>query len=384
MVIQRDRQFSLSTVVVFFILALGLFFRIRQYLSGRSLWLDEAMLALNIANRSFAELIQPLDYDQGAPIGFLFLQKFMIQILGNKDYTLRLFPLIAGITAMFLMYSVARKYISLRGALVALGLFAVSASLIYYASEAKQYSSDVMISLLLLLLTHKCMGTNATLKHFITFAFIGVISLLMSHPALFVMAGVGFSIALDLLFRKDTRRLLWLVGGLFFWLASFAILYFVSLRFLAMNETLLNYWASGFMPMPPWHNIEWFYHTFFAMFRSPVGLTSVAVSAILFFSGCLSFFFRSWQSALVLTVPFLTTLIASGLGRYPFKGRLLLFIVPIVILLVTEGLERGYLVLRKHHASVAIGVWIILGVLLMYKPVETAIQNLKNPIIRKY
>ncbi len=52
------------------IIYFGILVRVVQYLSNRSLWNDEAALALNIVNRSYLELLQPLDYDQGAPIGF--------------------------------------------------------------------------------------------------------------------------------------------------------------------------------------------------------------------------------------------------------------------------------------------------------------------------
>jgi len=54
----------------------GVFLRLSQYLSHRSLWLDEAKLALNIVRRPMGVLLlQPLDSAQGAPIGFLAIEK---------------------------------------------------------------------------------------------------------------------------------------------------------------------------------------------------------------------------------------------------------------------------------------------------------------------
>jgi hypothetical protein len=134
------------------ILLLGAAFRAAQYAADRSLWLDEAMLALNIVNRSFLELAQlPLEYDQAAPLGFLLSEKLLTTLFGNADYVLRILPLLSGLASLWALYALAKRVLAQRVAIVtAVLLFAVSAPLIYYASEVKQYSCDVLICLLLL------------------------------------------------------------------------------------------------------------------------------------------------------------------------------------------------------------------------------------------
>src|SRR5258706_13146620 len=88
-------KFMLSGLIL-----LGLLLRLRQYLTWRSLWLDEAMLALNITGRSFAGLLQPLDYYQGGPLGFLLAEKLGITLLGNNELSLRLIPFLAGLAPL--------------------------------------------------------------------------------------------------------------------------------------------------------------------------------------------------------------------------------------------------------------------------------------------
>lgn len=52
------------------IIILGILFRLVQYLFNRSLWVDEAAVALI---RTISQLFEPLNYDQAAPNGFLVL-----------------------------------------------------------------------------------------------------------------------------------------------------------------------------------------------------------------------------------------------------------------------------------------------------------------------
>src|SRR5512137_1962180 len=135
--------FSWERAAVLLLFLAGILLRLRQYLTGRSLWVDEAMLALNIVNRNFAELFKPLDYDQGAPLGFLLVEKLFNLLLGRSEYGLRLFPLLVGILSIWLFYRLLKRVTTGAGMIAALALFVFNPRLIYYSSEVKQYIVDV-------------------------------------------------------------------------------------------------------------------------------------------------------------------------------------------------------------------------------------------------
>src|SRR2546430_17722328 len=69
------RGVALSPRLVWAIVVLGIVLRTIRYFSDRSLWLDESYLALNVLGRSYSQLSGSLDFNQGAPVGFLYLEK---------------------------------------------------------------------------------------------------------------------------------------------------------------------------------------------------------------------------------------------------------------------------------------------------------------------
>lgn len=371
-----------TRIVIFVLIILGIAFRIAQFASDRSLWLDEAMLALNIANRSFIGLTQPLDYNQGAPIGFLLMQKLAILAIGNYDWVLRLIPLVAGITSVIMMYKAASIYLHKSGALVAVALFAISSRLIYYASEAKQYSSDVLISLLILIFANKCLQAKVRPMHFIALIIGGIAAMWISHPALFTLIGAGSALLFDLISKKERHKLLWLGTLLLAWIASSAILYFTSLRSLSSNTALIDYWHQSFMPMPPWRDLAWFPNVFLGMFMNPVGLvgkSTAIIGMIVSIVGLVSIFLNKRKNTILLLIPFLVVLLVSGLQKYPFGDRLLLFIVPLVFLFIGEGIERISLILLKINPWASVGTCLIITGLVFYEPTQLAFQNLSQP-----
>jgi len=161
----QKKKLLLTQISLIFIFAYGIFLRVNEYLANRSLWLDEASLALNIIDKSFRQLItQPLDYNQAAPAGFLLLTKILVLLLGDSEFTFRLIPFISGIASLFLFYVFLKKNTSKSSMLIALGLFSFSYIMLRYATEFKPYSSDVMFALIVMIPGMSFLKDGLTLK----------------------------------------------------------------------------------------------------------------------------------------------------------------------------------------------------------------------------
>ena len=176
------------------IICFGILIRVIQYLYNRSLWADEAVLALNIVNRSYLELLLPLDYDQGAPIGFLWIENLSIQIFGNNEYALRLFPFVSSIISIFIFHRLAKIFLKRQAVPIALVFFVSLYYLLYFATELKQYSSDVLVALISCLIVIKIATERLNMIKTIIYSLLGSLIIWFSHPAVFTLGGVGASI----------------------------------------------------------------------------------------------------------------------------------------------------------------------------------------------
>jgi hypothetical protein len=364
-------------LVLWFLIGCGIILRVAQYLVNRSLWMDEAMLALSIIRRSFSELLKPLDFNQAAPVAFLMLQRLAVELQGDSELALRLVPLLAGIGSMFLFYGVARRLLEGYATLISLGLFALSYYPIYYASEVKQYSSDLAIALLLLYLSARYAEPRRPSGLWTAlFGAAGVIAVWFSHPAAFVLAGLGVTLLAWHWRNRDWAGMVRLSALGALWLCSFGINYWFFSRPLASNQGLIQYWSGSFMPFPPRSltDVGWFKNHFLAVFDHPGGL-SAGLAVFFFVIGSAAMILSSaWRYSLV-TAPIAVTLLASGLGLYPFSGRLLLFIVPSLLLVVAAGAEQTRLALRYTHALGGV----LLLIALFAGPVLGAASNLAKP-----
>ena len=216
----------------------------------------------------------------------------------------------------------------------------------------------------------------------IVLAFVGAIAVWCSHPSVFVLGGVGLAILVDGIARRDRRATYIRLIVVNCWLASFAACYLVFLRHLGLNAYLLDYWAGTFLPLPPMQpgDLAWIVHHYFVFFDNPCGMNGEfglsGFAGICFLVGCLSLAKTNWRLLIALLTPLLLALLASGLKKYPFAGRLMLFAVPLAIVGMAYGLN---LISEQIGKAVSGGRWLILTIAFI-GPISECNQLAKRPI----
>ncbi|MEW6241634.1 MAG: glycosyltransferase family 39 protein, partial [Chloroflexota bacterium] len=331
--------------------------------------------------RSFLSLTEWLEYDQQAAIGFLWLQKVSVLIIGNNEYALRLVPFIAGCIALWLMYLIGRRLPASIG-LTALALFAFSYPLVYYTSEAKQYIVDVAIALGLLALFLHFDQRGLRLRDNLVFGLVGAGAIWFSHPAIFTLAGIGLVLLIKALRKKSWSALggPLLTGAL--WLASFALFYVMFLGRSVTADVLLDFWGDAFLPLSARAG-SWLTVSFDNFFHDVAGLNSpLFINLLLILLGLIFLFRTNLPLAIALTAPTLLVLLASAARAYPFAGRMILFLTPAVFVAFGGCVELLGRPIRNPLASaVTRGLAAVFLVLLA---AQTSVPNSASPVYREH
>src|SRR6266852_7392220 len=108
------------------LVALGVLWRTVRYLCQFPIWGDEAFVCLNFLDRGYRELIEPLRFDQVAPLLFLWGEATIYRLLGSTELALRLLPFLAGLGSLVLFWRLAWSALPSRAALLATGILAIA------------------------------------------------------------------------------------------------------------------------------------------------------------------------------------------------------------------------------------------------------------------
>ena len=362
----------------FVILTWGILSRLAVYFQNRSLFIDEANLAQNIAGRNFLELLAPLDPEQYAPPLFLWITESITLVFGINEFSLRAFPLFCGILALIVFYKLGKQFFSEAELAFPLALLAFSPIFVRYAVEFKQYSPDMLVALLIVYFALKFPVGQA--KNCLWVG-LGSLCILLSMPAVFVLAGAGFYGLLHLKIKNKGKLreslplgisgergqnfplLPWfLVTGC--WLAVFVLYYLFIIRDGIGRNTLETFHAPYFLPFFPTSitDLDTWGNLLLSMLRSAVGYTVLGiVCGIVFYMVGIYRLYKDQRGVLLLLfLPIILCFVASGLQLYSLIPRLTLFFLPLV--LITIGVGTTFFFSKKSkwlNALIGVALFII-------------------------
>ncbi len=358
------------------VIVVGALLRLVLALCGRPLWHDEAMLAANLVQRDFEGLRQPLDYGQVAPIGYLYVQRLLLNTLGTSDLTLRWMSLAPGLLALPMFLVILRRLLTPKAAILALLLFSLSEPLVYYSMEAKPYSVDVLCGLLFFWLALRVWQDGGRILDVAMMAIAGAGGLLFSYVLVFLIVSTGGLIIALQVSKKQVKQAAMSAAACA--LCAVVFLYLKS-QFMQDSPAVQHhkgFWRAidprGFMPLPPrnFDDLLWYLNRPFDFFVDPMRYRAYGVAILV----CLAGIAMLWRSSrflvLLLLAPIPMIALISATEMYPFGtqaelrhpiiGRVLLPFVPLVLIVMGRGLQAVWDAGGRYGKFVVAGLLVIL------------------------
>ena len=332
----------------------------RIHLLDRSFWLDEAWVANSIRAPNLHQAIYYDDWLQTTPPLFIALSRLVTAVFGTSNAAFRALPALSGIVSVLLFSFIALKLLKPSFAMIAILMFVFSPRVILYSQSLKQYSTDVLSTISLLVLGYLYIQKRDDRSFYLLLAAFAVLSFL-SYPAMLFLPFLLYAsiTKVDLQSRpNDTQgsiRPKWLRFFLVVALAGFVIVtnywFFIAPN---KNSSLTEFFPEGF-----------YQGRSLAEFLEFYGVRLLTLTGLFFFGGssglrivtlCITVlgFIHLWmsqtkwprletfQTAVLLTAPIAGIVGLNLLGFYPlpdFHHRILLFVFPITALAFSLGLQ---------------------------------------------
>lgn len=340
---RKSERFRLINILTLIIITAGIALRLVAWFRGRDLMMDEINVVRNIYERSFTGLFLPLDYQQYAPPLFLWALKLSTVLFGFGERAVRLFPILCSIASVWVLYKLLIKMECRRSVWYPVALFCFGYIYIMYGNDVKQYSSDVLVTLSLIMLTFYADFSEAKrMKSALWLGLSGAVAIWLSMPSVFILAGIGIALFLKLALEKKRNALLWLIVAGVLWLLSFILYYHFLLDGQIGSKSLQDFHAP--YVLLPENNLVNEQNR-----RLLKDLLEQAVNSdtdlgfwgnlLLAVIGLVRLFRKNWPLALMIFLPIVFMMVAALLKEFTLIPRVSLFAMPLFLLLVGAGLE---------------------------------------------
>jgi 4-amino-4-deoxy-L-arabinose transferase-like glycosyltransferase len=356
-------------------------------LRARPLWLDEALIAINVLSRPLHGFFRPLDSLQISPLGFLWLEWLATRLAGAGELALRAVPFAAGVLALIAFSRLARRLLDPAPALLATALLALSPLLIHYSAEAKSYGLDLLTAILLIQASLDLAEAGPTQRALLRWALVAALAALLSTPAPFSVAGCALVLLAVPRLRHDPASLLrFAAAG-----APAALIFLLQLLTLyhspQTTSFMQHYWTESFLePRFPGAIIDlaqtsrqlWISLLFGGSIEAYLPRKTLTLLLAFSVVGGVSLWRRHRLGLALLVAPLALASCAALAQWWPLAPRLLLFAAPVVLLTLTAGLATlARLAPPRARAPVLAGA----ATILLAGLALGAVGELREPIL---
>jgi len=346
----RMRKVKIGIVLL---LALGFFLRFND-LGRFLLWPDEIWVASSIRQPTIGEMIFLRWWPQTTPVLFLLLTRILVFFFGTSEFVLHSIPCISNFLVLPLGYLLAKKITGNRiVGLLFMFIWATNPVALHYASELKRYSSDALMTVVVIVIWEYAMSLLNDGKYW-KWLFITLLSsclaMMMSYTIIFVLPAL---IVRQLIGNKKHSELMnnrYVISNLMYCLA-FLCFFFILYRIIivpAANSTGLlpvveTYWQKS---MLQFNGIGGLKEVFVRLVNhfgyflqskllitkgAPLIIASIALMGV--FNALKN---KKWLLLVYLSVPILLNVLAAYMGKYPFDGRRSAFyLAPLFFILIS-------------------------------------------------
>ncbi len=338
-----------GNVAIFVAFAISLYLRFSNFLHKPSLYIDEANVACNLAERGFLGFWSKLDYEQYAPPIFMMWTKFNALLFGYREIALRLIPFLSAIFCLFGLYKLSNKLTIAKPLIaVVILLFGVNYWCILQSYSLKQYVPDLAMALgLILVALRKDYTRFYTRKALIQWSIAGAILVWSSMPIVYTMAAMGAYFAWQAYrageFWKWLRYFSIPVG---IWVVNFGIYFVAILNVDAKTDYLQQYHRIYFLTAELWTKAGWSWNWTIikGLLAGFVGesLWTMGVFVAFYAVGLVALARKHTAIFFLLVLPFALALFSSMLGYYSLITRLVIFTVPIQSVVMAYGMQKVY------------------------------------------
>lgn len=179
--------------------------------------------------------------DPGNPPLFYFLFRIFINIFGTSILTMKLFPFIVGILAVFIMWLILKNEFDIKTANIAAFLAFINVPLVYYSEETRSYILQALFSPVLIFVLFKILNTNKKRYYFIYAILAAVVSNIHYYEIL-LLASIFIYAFIYLIFQKRYFDILKFFLANLFGAICFLPFFILTALNKALNNATFNNW----------------------------------------------------------------------------------------------------------------------------------------------